>query len=353
MAEADRVIQADALWRQLARTGQVQKLYRNGDPAAGIDVTALRSLFRKLDTSQPVGANLGICAQAATALPLLAAAGRRGDAIQASVTTAVLHGEQMIGLAATDVTPGSDLAALTTTLTLDGDPLVLSGGKQWITNATFARHLLVLARHREGRGFTNFTWVLVPTDAPGVTVESAPVSLFSGSGTGHATFRQVTLPRAFLCGAPGRGLIDFSRHISVERLASAVWGHAMCQRVLRQTIAYLRERGDLWDKDEIRHQIAACLLSVTHLGTLIDIHQHDVADRQDSLAAGLLKASAAQAVEKVLSVASHLQGAQSFSDGGLQMLRAQAALWSIGGGTYEVMLSTIADHADRLLDAAS
>lgn len=355
-----RPARADTLWRHLASTGELHRLYRNGDPATGLDSAALRALFRRLDREESIGAALGICVQATTALPLLASAARReGHALRplSVALEAVLGGEQLVGLAATDSTPGSDLTALQTTVSLDEHQLTLSGQKQWIANASYASHLLVLARHSPGPGFTNFTWVVVPTDAAGVTVEAAQSSLFEGSGTGHATFREVTLPLAYLGGAVGRGLIDFAHHICVERLASASWGHAMCERVLRETVDYLRQRGEgpgtLWNKEEVRRRIAACLLSTTELGTLIDSCEHRIVDRHDPLAAALVKAAAARTVEEVLSVASHLQGARAFVDGGLQTLRAQAALWSIGGGTYEVMLASIADHTDRLLAPAS
>lgn len=349
---------ADALWRRLARTGWLGKLYRDGDPARGVDSAALRALFRQLDSEESVGSTLGVCVQATTALPLLVTAARRSrHALHplSALSEGVLSGEQMIGLAATDRTPGSDLTALSTSVTISEDKLTLSGSKQWIANATHASHLLVLARHSEGPGFTNFTWVVVPTDAPGVTVEAAPAQLFNGSGTGHAAFREVSLPLAYLGGSVGRGLIDFSYHISVERLASASWGHAMCERVLRDTVRYLRQRGagpaNLWAKEEIRRRIAKCVLATRQLGTLIDSCEAAITDRHDQLSAALVKASAAQTVDEVLSEASHLQGARGFADGGLQTLRAQAALWGIGGGTYEVMLSTIAEHTDRLLGA--
>lgn len=353
-------MRADRRWRELAEAGRLRELYRDGNPAAGLDPVELRALFRQLDGEDAVGATLGICVQATTALPLLAAAaGKNKRALHplSVLTDAVLAGRQMIGLAATDSTPGSDLTALSTTVDIEHDRLTLSGSKQWIANATYASHLLVLARHADGPGFTNFTWVVVPTDSPGVTVETAPVSLFDGSGTGHAAFRQVSLPLAYLGGTVGRGLIDFAHHISVERLASAAWGHAMCERVVRDTLACLRQRGDgpanLWNKDEVRRRIAECLLVTTELGTLIDRYADRIADRHDQLAAALVKAGAARAVEQVLSVAAHLQGARAFLDGGLQIQRAQAALWGIGGGTYEVMLSTIADHAERLLTEAN
>jgi len=351
--------QANELWRRLTATSWIRELYRDGNPAHGLNATVLRALFTYLDDNESVGTTLGICVQSTTALPLLAAARRDESALDplSVIADAVLAGKQMVGLAATDDTPGSNLTTLATTVTIDDERVILSGRKKWIANAVFASHLLVLARQRAGSAFTNFTWVVVPTDAPGVTVEAVPAPLFAGSGTGHATFRDVTLPLAYLGGPVGRGLIDFASHICVERLASAMWGHAMCARVLRETVDYLRQRGqgpaNLWGKEEIRRRIAKCLISTTLLDILLDRCQHDILDRHDSLSASLVKATAADTVEEVLSVTSHLQGARAFIDGGLQTLRAQAGLWSIGGGTYEVMLSTIAAHADHLLGEAS
>ena len=349
---------ADVLWRRLARTKQVWELYRDGDPAAGVDPAALRALFRRLDGAESTGALLGVCVQASSTLPLLATAARRAPDRQPlrAVADAVLAGEAMVGLAATDTTPGSDLAALTTTVDLGPDEVTVTGAKRWTAAATYASHLLVLARHRPGPAFTNFTWVLVPTAAPGVSVQPVASGLFAGSGTGHATFDRVRLPADHLCGSAGRGLVDFRQHIAVERLAGAGWGHALCQRVLRETVAYLRGRGEgpanLWAQDEVRRRVARCLLATTRLGTLLDRYEHDVADRHDATAAALLKATAAETVEEVVGTCAHLQGARAFADGGLQSLRAATGLWGIGGGTYELMLSAVADAADRLLGPA-
>jgi citronellyl-CoA dehydrogenase len=353
------VTRADALWHRLVQHERLTDvLYRQGDPARGLDAKPLHELMHRLDSSEEIGPTLGICVQATAALPILAAAAGRAADPRAPLRTAlagVLAGDRMVGMAATDTTPGSDLSALTTTVEVRPDGLILEGGKQWITNALYASHLLVLARHSAEPRFTSFTWVVVPTDAPGVTIEAAPVALFDGSGTGHAGFVGVRLPKAYLGSAVGRGLVDFTRHISVERLGSALWALAMCRRVLRETIDYLRHRGEgpanLWAKEEIRRQVARCVLSTDELGSLIGRYQDSIVDDHDALHASLVKASAARAVDEVLSIAAHLQGARAFADGGLHTLRAKAGLWSIGGGTYEVMLSTIADRADRVLAA--
>jgi citronellyl-CoA dehydrogenase len=45
----------------------------------------------------------------------------------------------------------------------------------------------------------------------------------------------------------------------------------------------------------------------------------------------------------------HMPGAHGFATGGAQELRAQAALFGLGGGTTEVVLSVLGDSADAVL----
>lgn len=350
---------ASQLWRRLAENGDLAALYRSGNPRAGVVPVRLRDLLRRLDAEESIGATLGVCVQATTSLPLLAEAARQAASPQhplALLLRGVLAGRNHLALAATDETAGSDLVTLRTRLVLGPEYCRLSGTKQWVSNAVHATHLLVLARHRDGTEFTNFTWVVVPADYPGVRVEPAAAALFAGSGTGHVTFDDVCLPRDHVV-RPGRGLVDFVLHVSVERLASAVWGHAMCRRVLRETVDHLRCRdtgaGNLWDREEIRRRVGASLLATAQLDALTRRHEGPITEKHDHVAAAMVKAAAAQTVEEVLATCAHLQGARAFADGGLQTLRAQAALWGIGGGTYEVMLATIADQVDRLLVPAA
>jgi citronellyl-CoA dehydrogenase len=254
-----------------------------------------------------------------------------------------------VALAATDEDSGCDLAALGTRLSFDGDHVRLDGTKRWITNATTCGAALVLARHRPGPHFTNFTWVLVPADAPGVGVAPAETELFDGSGTGHLTFDGVRLTRDHVVGGTGRGLSAFAAHIATERLAGALWAVALCERVLRDTARHLgrRRHGDgvLWEREGIRRRWAGALLRSRQHRALTESLTEAVAARRDTAAAALLKASAAETVEHVLDVCAHLQGAHGFRTGGPQQLRAQGALFGIGGGTTEVVLGIVAETA--------
>ncbi|WP_231626367.1 acyl-CoA dehydrogenase [Streptomyces apocyni] len=339
------------VWAALGATGRIAEVYRDGDPAAGVDQARLAALLADVDARVGIPALLPVVIQLATSVPLLTLDPVGGPAARALADA--LTGTSVTALAATDEAAGSDLTALGTELRISPQGLELNGGKRWIAAATHAGQFLVLARHRPGRHFTSFTWVLVPATAPGVQVEAADTELFAGSGTGHIRFDGVRLPREHLVGRPGRGLVAFAAHISVERLAGALWGVALCRRVLTDTKRWLERRqvgdGPLWQLESVRQRYATCLLLVRQLHAMTRDLGPRVVDAHDATAAALLKSSAALTLERVLAECAQFRGAEGFTASGMQQTRAQAALWSIGGGTTEVVLSTVAGSADTVL----
>ena len=336
-------------WAALGASGALRSAYRGGDPALGVDPTGLGRLLSEVDATADVGTTLSLCVQLATAVPLLAT----GSGPAETALAGALAGTSVTALAATDTTAGSDLTALGTEVRIGEDELVLRGGKRWITNATQADQLLVLARHRPGRHFTNFTWVLVPASATGVTARPANTELFAGAGVGHLTFEDVRLPRAHLVGRPGRGMAAFARQIAVERLAGALWAVALCRRVLGDTKAGLedpaRAEEPLWRNESVRQRFATSVVAVRQLDALCRELGDRVASRYDTAAAALLKAAAGMTAERVLADCAQLQGADGFAAGGAQWLRAKAAVFGIGGGATEVVPSAVADSAGALL----
>nr|CEL14093.1 Butyryl-CoA dehydrogenase [Kibdelosporangium sp. MJ126-NF4] len=326
------------VWRALGRAGVIEQVGSSPEP------DRLAHLLAAVDRRFPVGTTLAVCVQVATVLPILATG-------PADVLRRAQTGIDTIAFAATDVGSGSDLTALRTGVRLGDDGIEVTGDKRWITNATTADAFLVLARHKAGRHFSSFTWVLVPASAPGVTVTPADTTLFEGSGVGHVRFDRVFSGQVI--GRPGRGMTTFARHIGTERLAGGLWSVALCRRVLADTLQRLstRSHGEntLWHVDSVRQRFAECLVRVRQLDALTREVGRRIVRDHDAAAAALVKAAAASTVDHVLAECAHLQGADGFSDGGVQELRAQAGLFGVGGGVTEVVLSTVADQASAIL----
>jgi alkylation response protein AidB-like acyl-CoA dehydrogenase len=345
LAPAPRAPSQDrSTWAELGSAGRIASTYRDGRPEHGVNPDRLRALLAHLDATQRTGTVLSACVQIATVLPLLAE-----TAAGSAAFAATLSGAAVTALAATDAGPGSDLTGLDTVLQPEPDGLVVTGTKRWITNATTADWLLVLARHRPGPHFTNFSWLLVPAATPGVTVEPADTGLFPGAGLGHIHLDAVALPTSAVLGRTGRGLPLFARHIAVERLAGGFWAAAVCHRALSIVRRCLAERGDLWRREVVRDRFARVLVRARQLDALAAALGPRIAEKRDHASAAMLKAAAGSTVEHVLDECAHLQGAAGFASGGLQRLRAESAVFGIAGGTTEVVLSGVADQADRLL----
>ena len=348
---------ARQLWRALGSAGVLRDLYL---PAASREpimlspcLSKLEALLTALDSSCPMGLTLSVCVQVATIIPALSAAvpGSPARRTQASA----LAGEVVGAFAATDAgAAGSDLTALTTAVAVQDTVLRLTGGKRWIVNATIADYAVVLARHRPGPHFTSFTQVLVPTRSPGVRAEAACTSLLAGSGVGHLRFSGVELGRDHVIGRTGQGLPSFADQAATERVAGALWANALARRVLSATYEHLNGRilggRRLWDNDAIRQRFARSLLEQQRLQALCRRPYPPGASRsQQLLSAMLVKAAAATSLDAVLADCAQLEGAEGFRDDGLQLLRAEAAMFAIAGGTTETMLAGIADHAADLL----
>lgn len=345
---------AAQVWSALGAAGVITGLYRSDDPALPVATPGrLAALLAAVDARGNNGVTLSVLVQAASAVPLLASAAGGSVPLRCAVARLVA-GRSSVALAATDAdAAGSDLSELGTEVAIGSDVLVLNGGKRWITSACWADYLLVLARHRPGRHFTSFVWVLVPASAAGVSVRPADSGLLTGAGLGHITLDEVRLPIDHLLGRPGRGMAAFARQMGVERLAGAQWAVALTSRVLADTQKRLVRRSSagqpLWHNDTVRQRFATALVRVRQLRALCDVLGDPVVAGQDATGAALLKAAAGLTVDAVLAVCAQLQGADGFAVGAAQEIRAEAAVFGIGGGVTELMLAVVADNCDSVL----
>jgi methoxymalonate biosynthesis protein len=127
---------------------------------------------------------------------------RLGDRDQRAEHLPALASGTLAAVAFSEPQAGSDLSAMTTTVTEDGDEVVVSGRKVWTTAAHYADQLVVFGLHADGA-----VAVLVPADAPGVRVERITDPLgCRAAGHANVTLDAVRLPRTRLLGGAGSAL---------------------------------------------------------------------------------------------------------------------------------------------------
>ena len=141
---------------------------------------------------------------------------------------------------------GSDVFAMKTRATRDGDDWVLTGTKQWITNGPYADHVMVfavtdpdMAAARRG-GITGF---LVDTDQPGFEVVSTiPTMGELGAEIGILGFDGLRVPDSHRLGAVGEGLKVAMTGVNLGRLGLSATCIGLARWALRQALDYAGTR---------------------------------------------------------------------------------------------------------------
>ena len=114
-------------------------------------------------------------------------------------------GEEIWAQGWSEPNAGSDMAAIRASARTDGDEFVLNGQKTWSSRAAFADWLFGIFRtDPESKRHHGLSFVLVPLDAPGVTVR--PIAQLDGeTGFAEVFFDEVRVPRWNLLGGLGEG----------------------------------------------------------------------------------------------------------------------------------------------------
>jgi len=81
------------------------------------------------------------------------------------------NGELLFAYGLSEPNVGGDLASAGVTARIDGDEVVINGTKRWVTGAHKADYIYTLVRSGDADAkYKNLSFVLVPTDAPGITI---------------------------------------------------------------------------------------------------------------------------------------------------------------------------------------
>ena len=148
----------------------------------------------------------------------------------------VAKAEALAALALSEPDAGSDLKAVSTELTVNGDGLLLSGSKSFISNAGSAAFYVVFAKEKSG-----LSMVLVPADADGVSVTPTP-ELIAPHVLGDVQFDDVALPTDARLGEAGAGLDLVLATLGVFRVSVAGAAVGLAQAALDEAVRHTQTR---------------------------------------------------------------------------------------------------------------
>ncbi|RJS62276.1 acyl-CoA dehydrogenase [Bacillus sp. PK3_68] len=153
-------------------------------------------------------------------------------------------GETLGSFGLTEPNAGSDAGGTRTKAVLDGDEYVINGEKCWITNAGFARQIIVTAvtgKREDGKNIISA--IIVPADAPGVAISCNYDKMgVRASNTCEIILENVRVPKENLLGDSQKGFSQFLYTLDGGRISIAALAVGIAQGALEKALQYSKER---------------------------------------------------------------------------------------------------------------
>jgi citronellyl-CoA dehydrogenase len=289
---------------------------------------------------------MAIGVQTDMATPALARYG--SDELRAEFLAPAISGEYVAAIAVSEVTGGSDVAALKTTAKKDGGDYVINGSKMWITNAVHADFFCVLCNTSDGPVHANKSLIVVPKKVKGLTVGEKLDKLgMRSSDTCPVYFEDVRVPERYRIGAEGVGFMLQMQQFQEERLFGAASALKGMEGVIDETIAYIKERRTfgqpLLDNQVIHFRIAELRTEIELLRSLVYRAVEDYVGGADvTMLASMAKLKAGRLSRECADTCLQWWGGMGFMwDNVASRAYRDTRLLSIGGGADEIMLGII------------
>ncbi|GAA3007810.1 acyl-CoA dehydrogenase family protein [Microbacterium aurantiacum] len=260
-------------------------------------------------------------------------------------------GEIRATMALTEPGGGSDLQAMRTVALADGDELVLTGSKTWISNARRSQLIAVLCKtdpdakpRHEGMS------VVLVEHGPGLTIsQDLPKLGYKGIESCEVAFDGYRTSRdSILGGTPGRGFVQMMRGLEAGRLNVAARALGVGSAAFADALRYAQERESfgkpIWKHQAIGHYLADMATKLTAARQLVRhaAERYDSGDRSD-MEAGMAKLFASEVAMDIALNAVRIHGGQGYStEYDVERYFRDAPLMIVGEGTNEIQRNIIA-----------
>ena len=343
--EAAEMFPAHEVFKRMGDLGLLGVKYEPAYGGLGLDFSYSVVVAEELGHCTSGGVAMAIGVQTDMCTPALARFG--SPELKREFLAPSISGDRVGSIGVSEVSGGSDVAAVRTTARVDGDDYVIDGGKMWITNGMQADWCCVLANTSEGKPHLNKSLIIVPLDAKGIERQKIKKIGMNASDTAQLFFDNVRVPRRHLIGSEGGGFVMQMLQFQEERLWGAASGLRMLDRVIDQTIAYTRERSTfgqaILDNQVVHFRLAELRTEVELLRSLVYRAVDDYTAGKDvTRLASMAKLKAGRLAREVTDSCLQYWGGMGFTwDNPISHAFRDGRLTSIGGGADEIMLGII------------
>jgi alkylation response protein AidB-like acyl-CoA dehydrogenase len=254
-------------------------------------------------------------------------------------------GELRGGIALTEPDCGTDLQAIRTRATVDGDAYVVNGTKTWISNSIQGQIMAVLVKTDPAakpphRGMS----LLLIEKGPGFSVSRKLEKLgYKGIDSGEIVFNDCPVPLENLIGGTeGQGFKQILGGLELGRINVAARGVGIARACLEESVAYAQTRKTfgkpICEHQSIQIKLAemATRLEASRLLTESAAKAYDAGQRCD-MEAGMAKLFATETAIYNSIEAMRIHGAYGYSkEFNIERYYRDAPLLAIGEGTNEM-----------------
>jgi alkylation response protein AidB-like acyl-CoA dehydrogenase len=264
---------------------------------------------------------------------------------------AMATGEIRATMALTEPGGGSDLQAMTTTATPDGDHLVINGSKTWISNARRSGLIALLCKTDptatpKHRG----TSIVLAEPGVGLTISrDLPKLGYKGVESCELSFDGYRVPATAILGEePGKGFGQMMKGLETGRIQVASRALGVATAALEDALAYAQQRESfgvpIWKHQSIGNYLAdmATKLTAARQLTLHAARCYDSGARAD-MEAGMAKLFASEVAMEIALNAVRIHGGYGYStEYDVERYFRDAPLMIVGEGTNEIQRNVIA-----------
>jgi cyclohexanecarboxyl-CoA dehydrogenase len=159
------------------------------------------------------------------------------------VVRKVFRGENLLSIATSEDESGSDVSNLSTTARIEGNEFVINGKKIHVSLMPGADYMGVTAWVEwPESNRPRITFIRVPANAPGVSCEPMEEMGARGHQLGIVYLRDVRVPVSDVLGGKGAGKELLYARWGVSRCLSALNALGAAQKVLDETIAFVKRK---------------------------------------------------------------------------------------------------------------
>ncbi len=344
--EAAGIFPAHELFKKMGDEGLLGICKPEAYGGMGLDYSYQIVFSEELGRIASGGVSMAIGVQTDMATPALANHG--SDYVLEEFLTKAISGEAVFSIAVSEPHAGSDVAAIKTAAVKDGDDYIINGTKMWITNATQADYLCLLADTGGDNVHMSKSLIVVPTNSEGISFSKKLNKLgMRSSDTAQIFFDNVRVPQKNLIGEEGAGFIYQMEQFQEERLYAAAGNLKGLEACINQTIEYTRERKvfkkAILDNQVVHFRLAELQTEIECLRALVYAAVEGYIDGENvTMKASMAKLKAGRLSREVTDACLQYWGGMGYMwDNPISRAYRDTRLGSIGGGADEVMLGII------------